>query len=286
MTGPADPLPGVGGPVRLRLDLAYDGTDFSGWARQPGRRTVQEVLEAALATALRVDPVRATCAGRTDAGVHARGQVVHVDVPAAAYEAVAPVLADRVSGLLPADVRARGLAPAATGFDARFSALWRRYSYRACDDRAGVDPLRRRHVLAHGRPLDLDAMAAASEPLVGEHDFAAFCRRRDGATTVRRLLGLTWSRDEAGDVVAEVTADAFCHSMVRSLVGALLAVGDGRRDVAWPARVLAGRERVPDVAVAAALGLTLEEVSYPPDAELAERAAATRRRRDLPEVRA
>lgn len=281
MTGdePAVPEVGGGGLVRLRLDLGYDGTDFSGWARQGDRRTVQGVVEDALRTVLRTPDLVTTCAGRTDAGVHARGQVVHVDVPAEAYAGLAAVLGVRLAGVLPSDVGLRSVALAAPGFDARFSPLWRRYAYRVSDARYGVDPLRRRDVLHHRRLLDVALMNEASALLVGEHDFAAFCRRREGATTVRTLLELSWER--LGDLVeGRVVADAFCHSMVRALVGALLAVGAGRRPVGWPAAVLAGRERVADVQVVAPHGLTLEEVRYPADDELATRAAATRRRRD------
>lgn len=282
MTEPAVPSPGGGGLVRLRLDLAYDGTEFAGWARQPGQRTVQGVLEEALRTVLRLDRVSTTCAGRTDAGVHARDQVVHVDVPRAAYDAVAGVLGHRLAGLLPADVGLRSVRTAPDGFDARFSPLWRRYAYRVSDAAYGPDPLRRHDVLHHRRRLEVQRMTQASAPLVGQHDFAAYCRRREGASTVRTLLELAWVRETDDLVVGTVVADAFCHNMVRALVGALLAVGDGRRDVGWPAQVLAGRERVSDVHVVAAHGLTLEEVRYPGDEDLAGRAAATRRQRELP----
>ena len=281
MTEPAAPDPGDGGLVRLRLDLGYDGTDFSGWARQPGRRTVQGTVEDALATVLRVPGTRVTCAGRTDAGVHARGQVAHADLPPAAVEAVGGTggLTRRLAGVLPADVRVAAVAPAPAGFDARFGALWRRYAYRLSDDPAGVDPLRRHEVVDHRRPLDVAAMDDAARGLVGEHDFAAFCRPREGATTVRTLVEHTWSRD-GGLVVARVVADAFCHTMVRALVGAALAVGEGRRPTSWPADVLAGRERRPDVQVAPPHGLTLEEVRYPGDADLAARADQARNRRE------
>jgi tRNA pseudouridine38-40 synthase len=281
VTEPAAPVPGDGGLVRLRLDLGYDGTDFSGWARQPGRRTVQGVVEDALATVLRAPGTRVTCAGRTDAGVHARGQVAHADVPVAAVDAAGGTsgLTRRLAGVLPADVRVAAVAPAPDGFDARFGALWRRYAYRLSDDPAGVDPLRRREVVDHRRPLDVAAMDEAARGLVGEHDFAAFCRPRGGATTVRTLIEHTWSRD-GGLVVARVVADAFCHSMVRALVGASLAVGEGRQPTSWPADVLAGRERRPDVQVAPPHGLTLEEVRYPDDADLAARAGQARNRRE------
>jgi len=281
---------GGGGCVRLRVGVEYDGTEFGGWAVQPGRRTVAGVLAEGLATVLRVsEPLGMVVAGRTDAGVHATGQVCQVDVPVAAWRAVpgrsdlAPevALVRRLAGVLPADLRVTGVQVAADGFDARFSALRRRYSYRVCDRESGVPPLRRHDVVAHRRPLDVEAMDAASRSLVGLHDFGAFCRRREGATTVRTLLEYSWRRDGDGFAVARVVADAFCHSMVRALVGAALAVGDGRRDVGWAARVLAGGVRDPGVTVAPPHGLVLEQVDYPPDAELAERAAQARAVRTL-----
>jgi tRNA pseudouridine38-40 synthase len=263
--------------VRLRLDVAYDGGDFHGWAAQPGLRTVEGELSAALATVLREQSVALTCAGRTDAGVHARGQVVHLDLED--LPEGPDRLLRRVNGVLAPDLRVRRAAEAPEGFDARFSAVWRRYAYRIADSPVAADPLERGHVLAWPRPLDVAAMGSASEPLLGLQDFASFCKRREGATTIRTLLDLTWTREAGGVVVATVRADAFCHSMVRSLVGCLLAVGEGRRPTAWPAEVLAGGTRDAAVAVAPAHGLTLEEVGYPPDAELATRSEATRARR-------
>jgi tRNA pseudouridine38-40 synthase len=286
---PADP-PGAGGlvraddggsTVRVRLDLAYDGGGFAGWAAQPGQRTVQGVLTEGLGRVLRV-PVALTVAGRTDAGVHASGQVAHADLPADAWAGTGPGLVRRLAGVLPADVRVRAVRAVPAGFDARFSALWRRYAYRVTDAAAGADPLRRHDTLAWPRPLDLDALRAASAGLLGEHDFAAYCRRREGATTIRTLQALDWERDGAGVLVGTVRADAFCHSMVRSLVGALLAVGEGRRPPGWPAALLAAGTRSGEVTVAPAHGLTLVEVAYPPDGELAARAEATRRRRTVP----
>ncbi len=255
--------------VRLRLDVAYDGGGFSGWAAQPGRRTVQGTLELALTTVLRLDSARLTVAGRTDAGVHARGQVCHVDLPATALADVSlDRLAHRLSRLLPDDVRVRRVVLAADGFDARFSATWRRYAYRICDDPTGADPLQRHTVLWWPRRLDVPAMNRAAQPLLGEHDFAAFCKRRDGATTIRTLHELTWAR-EGDRVTARVVANAFCHHMVRALVGCLLTVGEGRQDEVWPGLVLQARSRDPRVRVVPARALSLEEVGYPPDTELA-----------------
>ncbi len=277
--------------MRLRLDLAYDGTDFHGWASQPRLRTVQGTLEAALARVLRLDTASLTVAGRTDTGVHARGQVAHLDVSEEALAASAgrsdrpptEVLLRRLNGVLPADVRIHRVSAAPPGFDARFSAVWRRYAYRIADEPALVDPLVRRWVLAWGRPLDVAAMNHAAAGLLGEHDFAAFCKRREGATTIRTLLDLHWERDRHGLALATVRADAFCHTMVRALVGAMIAVGEGRREPSWAAEVLARAERDPAVTVVQAHGLTLEEVGYPDDAGLAEQAVAARRLRTLPD---
>ncbi|MDP9396772.1 MAG: tRNA pseudouridine(38-40) synthase TruA, partial [Actinomycetota bacterium] len=207
--------------------------------------------------------------------------VAHLDVPPAIWEAAAASLLRRLAGVLPADIRVTRVGAAPPGFDARFAALARRYAYRVSDDPAGVDPLRRHEVIWHARRLDLAAMRAAAVPLLGTHDFAAFCRRRAGASTVRTLLRLDWERDRAGFAVATVEADAFCHSMVRALIGALLVVGEGRRATSWPAGVLAARVRSPEVTVLAARGLTLEEVRYPPEDLLARRVALARQVRTL-----
>jgi tRNA pseudouridine38-40 synthase len=237
-------------------------------------RTVQGDLEAAFATVLRLPtPPALTVAGRTDAGVHARGQVAHVDVPAVTEVG----LARSLNGVLAPDLRVRRVRVAPIGFDARFSALSRRYSYRVAD--GWCDPLRRRETLLYPRSLDVELMNTAASMLLGEHDFAAFCRRREGASTVRGLLEFTWARDGEGIAVATVEADAFCHSMVRSLVGALLFVGAGRRDAAWPMSLLTRAERDSSVTVVAAHALTLEEVRYPDDERLAARADVTRARR-------
>ncbi|MDD7966084.1 tRNA pseudouridine(38-40) synthase TruA [Actinomycetospora lemnae] len=271
-------------PRRYRLDLAYDGTDFSGWARQPGLRTVQGVLEETLATIWRV-PVALTVAGRTDAGVHADAQVCHVDLPATVEPH--PGLVGRLARMLPSDVRVRSVAPAPDGFDARFSALRRHYEYRVSTAPWGPEPLRARDTLRWPRPLDVDAMNEAGRGLLGEHDFAAYCRPRPGATTVRELQRLEWTREpgERDVLAARLSADAFCHSMVRSVVGALLAVGEGRRPVSWPAALLDAGERSSEVTVVAARGLRLVGVDYPDPSDptsLAARAVATRRRRDEP----
>lgn len=266
--------------MRWRLDVSYDGTDFHGWATQPNLRTVQGTIEEALQRVLRLaEPARLTCAGRTDTGVHARGQVAHVDLEPSAD---GPQLARRLSRALPSDIQIVAVRPAPEGFDARFSALNRRYVYRICDETAGPDPLTRRHVLHRRRSLDVDAMNAAAARLLGEHDFAAFCKKRDGATTIRTLLELSSSRRSDRTIETTVVADAFCHSMVRALMGVLVAVGEQRHKPGWAAGVLAARERDPHVTVMRAHGLTLEEVVYPDDSLLAARAQESRRRREPP----
>ena len=303
--------------VRLRFDVSYDGTDFSGWAVQPGRRTVAGVLTEALGTLVRHDP-RLVVAGRTDAGVHATGQVAHVDVAVDRLVALTPRhlgadggsgfpggmpgeppnsilptgddsgrmhrsgllaaclgLERRLAGLLPVDVRVRSARPAPPGFDARFSAVSRSYSYRIGTAGWGVEPADRRFVFALRRPLDAGAMARSAAALIGLHDFAAYCKHREGATTIRDLQRLD-VREVADQVVVHVIADAFCHSMVRSLVGALIAVGQHRGDPDAPAALLAAGRRTADIRVAPAHGLTLVAVAYPADAELALRAQQTR----------
>ena len=268
------------GAIRLRLGIAYDGRDFHGWGRQPehsGLRTVQGEMERVLGHLFHSPGIEVTCAGRTDAGVHASGQVAHVDVP------VWPEDVDvrRVNRALPDDVRVTSVEQAAEGFDARFSAIWRRYAYRVCDDPAGPDPLQRHRTLFSPRPLDLDAMNEAAKALHGEHDFAAFCKPRDFASTVRAILDLSWRRDPDGVAVMDIRADAFCHSMVRSVVGALLPVGEGRKPVAWPGEVLASVSRDSGVTVMPPHPLTLVAVGYPPDDELLTRQQETRRLRAL-----
>jgi tRNA pseudouridine38-40 synthase len=274
-----------GGSVRLRLDIAYDGTDFAGWAVQGEQRTVAGVLDDALSTVFRT-PVRLFAAGRTDTGVHATGQVAHVDVPVGAVAHARPrrhrpaepefrPLVRRLARFLPDDVRVREIIRAPAGFDARFSALRRHYVYRVSTAPYGVEPQLSHYVTAWPRPLDVAAMATVSKDLVGLHDFAAFCRKRAGATTIRDLQRLDWDRD--GDLVTgRVSADAFCWSMVRSLVGALLAVGDGRRSAEWCTELLNLTKRSSAFAAAPARGLTLVGVDYPADDQLAARIAVTR----------
>jgi tRNA pseudouridine38-40 synthase len=243
------------------------------------------VLDEALTTVFRT-PMRLRAAGRTDTGVHATGQVAHVDVPSSALpnaypraprigEAEFEPLVRRLCRFLPTDVRVLDITRAPAGFDARFSALRRHYVYRLSTAPYGVEPQQARYVTAWPRPLDVDAMAAASRDLLGLHDFAGFCRQRENATTIRDLQRLEWSRD--GDLItAHVTADAFCWQMVRSLVGALLAVGEHRRPVSWCRELLTATSRSSGFAAAPAHGLTLVSVDYPPDDQLEARNLVTR----------
>ncbi|MGB3829515.1 MAG: tRNA pseudouridine(38-40) synthase TruA [Ornithinimicrobium sp.] len=274
--------------LRLRMDLAYDGTHFSGWATQPGFRTVQETVERAWGVILRDDPPSLTVGGRTDAGVHARGSVAHLDVRESRWGALPGRTRRppedsawaRLSGVLPDDIVVRQVRVAPPGFDARFSALHRRYTYRICDRRAMADPLRRFDTVELKQSLDVAAMNAASATLLGLHDFASFCRRREGATTIRTLERFSWTRHSDGTVVGSLIADAFCHSMVRALVGAVIPVGTGREAVSWPVTVREGRRRHSAVTVMPAHGLCLEEIVYPNDEGVAARAAQARARRD------
>lgn len=269
--------------MRLRLDLAYDGTDFHGWATQPGLRTVQGEVEAAIAVLLRCDEgeARLTVGGRTDAGVHARGQVAHIDV---APELSDRMTARRINGMLKrrasADVVVHSAREAPDAFDARFGALSRRYEYRLRGADARRDPLTARFTAEVPRSLDLDAMRRASDELLGLQDFTTFCKAREGATAVRELLRFDWRETEDGAFAAAIEADAFCHSMVRALVGAVVAVGSERIGAAELLELRDARERTSRFTVMPAHGLSLEEIVYPPDAELAERAERTRARRE------
>ena len=281
---------------RIRLDISYDGTAFSGWASQPGLRTVQGELEAALSTVFRRagGPPRLTVAGRTDVGVHATGQVAHVDLTDAQLRildrpnrggrpgpAGPSALARRLNGIagLESDIRVSSSEFAPDGFDARFSAMWRRYEYRIADAEAAQDPRRRLHTLWHPAALEVGAMHDAAQALLGLHDFATFCRPRAGATTIRELQAFTWERDVDGVIVARLQADAFCRSMVRALVGACVAVGGAKLTADRAVELREAKRRSSEFIVMPAKGLTMTEVGYPPDAELASRAELTRARR-------
>ncbi|MEH6781037.1 MAG: tRNA pseudouridine synthase A [Rhodoglobus sp.] len=287
--------------TRLRLDIAYDGTNFFGWGKQPPPlRTVQGTIEDALAIIFRRFGVipQLVVAGRTDAGVHATGQVAHLDLTESQlrsldrprrgnmggrrYDGPAS-LARRINGItgLESDIFVMQSVIAPEGFDARFSPLWRRYEYRIADNLSPRDPRQRNHTLWYPATLDVDAMNVAANELLGLHDWAAYCKPREGATTVRTLERFSFRRTEEGIILAEVRADAFCHSMVRSLVGAGVYVGQGKIDSARPADIRDERSKGSEFKVMPAKGLSLVEVGYPPDAELGARAELTRSRREL-----
>ncbi|MET4780510.1 tRNA pseudouridine(38-40) synthase TruA [Glaciihabitans sp. UYNi722] len=285
--------------TRIRLDIAYDGGDFNGWMRQPELRTVQGDLEAALETIFSrsSEPPTLTVAGRTDAGVHAVGQVAHLDLsekeirslarprgkssaPKAIFDTAA-TLARRINGILSleSDIYVTRASLAPEGFDARFSAIWRRYQYRVADNAGPRNPLERNRTLWYPARLDLDLMNQAAESLLGLHDWAAYCKPRIGATTIRTLEEFFWTREPDGVLVAHVKADAFCHSMVRSLVGASIAAGQHKLEVDRLVIVRDELERTSEFKVMPAKGLVLVEVGYPEDSELGPRAIQTRARR-------
>lgn len=279
--------------VRIRLDISYDGTHFRGWAKQPAHRTVQGTLEAALARIVGSE-VQFVVAGRTDAGVHATGQVAHVDLTDEQWSRVetrqgkvvvdaGASIAHRMRGVLGAypDATVVRSSVAPEGFDARFSAVWRRYEYRLADDVSGYRPLQRHGMTSVRGELNAEAMDAAAQGLIGLHDFAAYCKAREEATTIRTLLDYRWRRDDEGVLIAHVKADAFCHSMVRALVGACVAVGEGRLDGTDLISLRDALDRTSAFKVLAARGLTLAEVGYPDASLLGQRAEQTRARRDL-----
>lgn len=261
---------------RLRIDIAYDGTAFFGWAAQPDRRTIQDLVEEAIARISRGD-VESVVAGRTDAGVHATGQVIHVDLPDAVFaDGLTYIdLRYKLNRILDEDVRIMEISDAPVGFHARFSALRRIYTYKILDNNDVIPPLSRYDVAPWYRPLDADLMNKASELVLGHNDFAAFCKFKEGGTTIRTLEKYQWHREETGLLVAEVVADAFCYSMVRNLVGAVVCVADGRKDPSWMAELLANKERVSDSLVFPARGLSLTRVEYPTNDQLIERAKVT-----------
>jgi len=261
---------------RLRIDIAYDGTNFYGWGAQPDRRTIQDLVEEAISRISRVD-TESIVAGRTDAGVHATGQVIHVDVPDAIFDRELNYIDFRykLNRILDEDVRIMSITDAPSGFHARFSALRRHYVYKLIDNNDVIPPLTRNDVASWYRPLDVDRMNEASKLVLGHHDFAAFCKFREGSTTIRSLEKYEWKRRDDGVLVADIVADAFCYSMVRNLVGAVVCVADGRKEPSWIAELLANKERVSDSLVFPARGLTLYQVDYPSDDQLLERAKIT-----------
>ena len=263
---------------RLRLDLSYDGTNYAGWAKQPDQITLQGSIEEVLGRFLRT-PVNTVVAGRTDAGVHAFGQVLHVDVPesvaASRYRPEEDIwdfehFRYRLNQMLDEDIRILKVSSAPLNFDARFSARARHYRYKLLDGNRELTPLARFDAAKWFRPLNIDLMNLASAPLLGKHDFFTFCRYREGATTLRTLRKFHWSRDSEGYVICDIAADGFGWNMVRNLVGAAVCVGEGRFPAPWISEILNQTERVSDSYVFPARGLTLVAVEYPSAAELAE----------------
>lgn len=266
---------------RLRLDIAYDGTHFFGWATQPGHRTLQDLIEEAISRISQTN-IDSIVAGRTDAGVHATGQVIHVDVPDAMFDRALTYLDLRykLNRILDEDVRIMNVSDAPQGFHARFSALRRYYSYKILDNNDVLTPLSRHDIASWYRPLDVDRMNEASALLLGHHDFAAFCKFKVGGSTIRTLEKYEWHRSDEGLLVADVVADAFCYSMVRNLVGAVVCVADGRQEQVWIEQLLANKARVSDSLVFPARGLTLYQVDYPSNDQLLERAKITVAKRE------
>lgn len=287
MTRPVDQS--VDGFCRYRIDFGYDGTEFNGFAKQPGLRTVQSELVKAIAVIFGKDDsdFKLRIAGRTDAGVHAQHQVAHLDLTPIQLKRIGrnPDVAGRVNTALPSDIRVYSFDVAPAGFDARYSATFRRYRYRVADKQSFVDPLDVRYVLSVKPDLDLKIMKRAAKVMVGLHDFGGFCKPRPGATTIRRLRSVKIARDpKKGQIIEiELKGDAFCHNMVRSLVGALIAVGRGRAGVSDVATRLKSGSRAGSLKVVAAKGLSLIEVGYPKDSKMALQAQNTRKRRVLEE---
>ncbi len=282
--------------IRYRLDVAYDGTNFSGWAKQPGLRTVQGILEEALMLILPRVPgtdfhPQLVVAGRTDAGVHALGQVAHLDIPVALVEKgfdrrqgeFEEMLLKKISRAIArdSDVVVRNISVAPDGFDARFSAVARTYEYKIADAQSAKNPLSRFDRWQQDAELSETLLNEVSSLLLGLRDFGAFCNPREGATTIRDLQEFSWMRASDGTLIGRLTADAFCHSMVRNLVGGVVEVAKGRLNLARLNELLDTKERSPEIKVAPAHGLTLISVQYPADSELRRRAEQTKGMREL-----
>ena len=267
---------------RLKIELSYDGTNFAGWAKQPDQRTLQQDLEEALAMVAH-GPVNTVVAGRTDAGVHATMQFIHVDIPEKPpfpdKDWNIPNWEYRLNRILSEDIRIHSVEYAPEGFHARFSASARHYTYKIADGLMTLPPLSRFDVAPWYRHLDEKVMNEISSKMLGEHDFKAFCKFREGGTTIRTLTKFHWYRLPNGYLAADVSADAFCYSMVRNLVGAAVCIGEGRFPQEWMVDLLENKERVSDSYVFPARGLTLVGVDYPADELLAEKAAQSMARR-------
>jgi len=277
-----------GGLTRFRIDLAYDGTDFAGWAKQPKLRTVQGELLRALQQIFGAssDDFFMRVGGRTDAGVHADHQVCHVDLSNTQLSRLGrnPLSAARLNSLLPTDVAILKVSKAPKGFDARFSSIGRSYVYAIADANCKPNPKQTRYTLTVSKELSLEKMSAAGKKLLGLRDFGAFCKPRPGATTIRNLRKLALKRSGDGRILIEVSADAFCHNMVRALVGALIAAGEGRITPTELSKIQQEAKRTSAFKVVGPQGLTLTKISYPPVKDLAKQAEKARNTRSLGEI--
>lgn len=277
----------VDGLIRYRINLAYDGTAYCGWARQSGHKTVQQSLLDALTLVFgeSTNDFSMRVAGRTDAGVHAYAQVAHIDVSAAQIKRLGRTksIAFRLNSILDRDIRIHSFEIAPPGFHARFSATFRRYRFRIADGPVAKDPLQGRYTLWLAHELDLDLMRDGAKEFIGLHDFNSFCKARAGATTIRRMksIKITRNPDLGGVIEIELIADAFCHNMVRAIVGGLIAVAQGSAQKSEITHVLKVAQKRAPFKVATPEGLTLVEIGYPADDKLEEQAAITRKKRQL-----
>jgi tRNA pseudouridine38-40 synthase len=274
-----------GGLVRFRVDLAYDGTDFAGWAKQPGLRTVEgdlvKMFEKVFGKSKTDFDMRV--AGRTDSGVHAKHQVCHLDIPQKRLPRIGrdPLNAFRLNTLIADDLIILDIHQITSDFDARFSALGRRYRYTIVDPEFKKDPMLVRYALTHKRVLDVDLMNLAAKELIGLKDFAAFCKPRAGASTIRNLTTFEVSRDPGGLITIEIHADAFCHNMIRSLVGSIMAVADGRLSIQDLIQAQKSGKRANKFKTIDAKGLSLESIDYPDPADYAKQANLNRVMREI-----
>ncbi len=282
------PAGNTGGLTRFRIDLAYDGTDFAGWAKQPNLRTVQGELLKALIQIFgqSADDFGMRVGGRTDAGVHADHQVCHIDLGATQLKRLGrnPLTVARLNSLLPKDVSILKIAKASRGFDARFSSTGRSYTYAIADSLTSPNPKTARYTLQIAQELSVEKMNLAAKKLLGLRDFGAFCKPREGATSIRELRMLSVKRARDGRVLVDVSADAFCHNMVRSLVGALIAVGQGRLTASELSAIQKQAKRTSHFKVVGPEGLSLSKISYPPAKDLAKQAEKARNMRSLGEI--
>ncbi len=276
-----------GGLSRFRIDLAYDGTDFAGWAKQPNLRTVQGELLAVLQQIFgeSKDDFHMRVGGRTDAGVHADHQVCHIDLTEKQLRRLGrnPLTAKRLNSLLADDVSVLKISKAPAGFDARFSAIGRSYQYSISDALSKPNPKLVRYTLEVNKSLSVEKMNQAAAKLLGLRDFGAFCKPRPGATTIRELRKLQVRRVR-GRILVDVSADAFCHNMVRALVGALIAVGEGKLTASELSAIQKKAVRTSSFKVVGPKGLTLMAISYPAVSGLAKQAEKARNIRSFEEI--